>query len=205
MFPDVLTNDQKQLLPLVAQFKAEFYLVGGTAIALQIGHRRSIDFDLFCDQPLKPKQLRNIIEAAGYHVERVIQATIEEFTLFIKGVKITFYHYPYKVPHPVSFQAFCVMPRLLDLAAMKAIAMGSRPVWKDYVDTYFLLKNHFSLKEICLRARQLFGDMFSEKLYRQQLVFFEDIDFDEQVLFYGEAVADTTIKAFLIEVATEKF
>ena len=47
MHPDILSKEQAELLPLIQQFKREFYLVGGTAIALQIGHRRSIDFDLF--------------------------------------------------------------------------------------------------------------------------------------------------------------
>ena len=47
MHPDILSKEQKELLPLIRQFKREFYLVGGTAIALQVGHRRSIDFDLF--------------------------------------------------------------------------------------------------------------------------------------------------------------
>jgi len=47
MYPDILSKEQKELLSLMQQFKREFYLVGGTAIALQIGHRRSIDFDMF--------------------------------------------------------------------------------------------------------------------------------------------------------------
>ena len=47
MHTEIFNISQVALLPLVKQFKKEFYLVGGTAIALHIGHRRSIDFDLF--------------------------------------------------------------------------------------------------------------------------------------------------------------
>jgi Nucleotidyl transferase AbiEii toxin, Type IV TA system len=47
MFDNILSENQKELLPFIESFKKEFYLVGGTAIALQIGHRESIDFDLF--------------------------------------------------------------------------------------------------------------------------------------------------------------
>ncbi|MDO8952122.1 MAG: hypothetical protein Q7U86_05815 [Draconibacterium sp.] len=47
MHREILSNEQVNLLSIVKQFKREYYLVGGTAIALQIGHRRSIDFDLF--------------------------------------------------------------------------------------------------------------------------------------------------------------
>lgn len=205
MFPGVLTKEQNDLLPLVGQFKSEFYLVGGTAIALQIGHRKSIDFDLFQNQPLKPKHLKDRVESHSYEIEKVIIATSEEFTFFIHGAKITFYDYPYDIPHPVSFQNYCVMPTLLDLAAMKALAMGGRPQWKDYVDTYFLLKHHFSVKEICIRSEQLFGDMFSEKLYHQQLTYYEDINFDEQVSFTGEPVSVEEIKEYLIKVATDAF
>jgi hypothetical protein len=47
MHLEILTDKQKELLPLISQFKRNFYLVGGTAIALHLGHRESIDFDLF--------------------------------------------------------------------------------------------------------------------------------------------------------------
>lgn len=50
MFDNILTENQKKILPLIKIFSPDFYLVGGTAIALQIGHRRSIDFDLFSDK-----------------------------------------------------------------------------------------------------------------------------------------------------------
>ena len=56
MYPDILSKEQKDLLPLMQQFKREFYLVGGTAIALHIGHRRSIDFDLFKFSKLNAKR-----------------------------------------------------------------------------------------------------------------------------------------------------
>ena len=55
MHDEVLTKEQKDILPLIAEFKKEFYLVGGTAIALQIGHRYSIDFDLFSFKEIKRK------------------------------------------------------------------------------------------------------------------------------------------------------
>ena len=57
MHEEVLNKEQVELLPLLKEFKREFFLVGGTAIALQIGHRRSIDFDLFKLNPLKHKAI----------------------------------------------------------------------------------------------------------------------------------------------------
>jgi hypothetical protein len=62
MHPEVLNNDQNQLLPLLKLFRREFYLVGGTAIALQIGHRESIDFDLFKATPFSSKKVLSKID-----------------------------------------------------------------------------------------------------------------------------------------------
>jgi hypothetical protein len=54
MFDNILTTNQKKLLPLIKKFSLDFYLVGGTAIALHLGHRRSIDFDLFTEKKFNP-------------------------------------------------------------------------------------------------------------------------------------------------------
>jgi len=53
---DILTDEQQQLLPLIGLFSKEYYLVGGTAIALYIGHRRSVDFDLFTPGEINRKE-----------------------------------------------------------------------------------------------------------------------------------------------------
>jgi hypothetical protein len=57
MYPEILNPDQTELLPLLRLFRREFYLVGGKAIALQHGHRESIDFDLFKATPFSSKKV----------------------------------------------------------------------------------------------------------------------------------------------------
>ena len=97
------------------------------------------------------------------------------------------------------------MPTLRSLAAMKAFALGRRAKWKDYVDLYFLLKNYFSIKEISTEAVQIFGELFSEKLFRSQLAFHKDIDYSEPVEYLpGFEVADQEIKEFLIDKALQE-
>jgi hypothetical protein len=54
MHLEILSLEQKELLSLISHFKRKYYLVGGTAIALHIGHRMSIDFDLFCEKSFNP-------------------------------------------------------------------------------------------------------------------------------------------------------
>ena len=66
---------------------------------------------------------------------------------------------------------------------MKAFALGRRSKWKDYVDLYFIIKDHYAVSMISSRAVEIFGDMFSEKLLRGQLSYFTGISFDEQVEF----------------------
>jgi hypothetical protein len=77
--------------------------------------------------------------------------------------------------------------------------------WKDYVDMYFILKDYFNIKQISERATFLFDQLFSEKLFRAQLSYFEDIDYTEPVEFIITAVPDDEIKEFLIDKATDLF
>ena len=60
MHLEVLSEEQCELLPFIAQFKRSFYLVDGTAIALYIGHRRSVDFDLFTERKLNKSSIKQI-------------------------------------------------------------------------------------------------------------------------------------------------
>lgn len=78
MHAEILTEQQLELLPLVARFSKEYYLAGGTAIALHIGHRRSIDFDLFTDRDIKRMNIRNTIEKQRFHIEDVLYEAFDQ-------------------------------------------------------------------------------------------------------------------------------
>jgi hypothetical protein len=96
------------------------------------------------------------------------------------------------------------MPNLLTLSAMKAFALGQRSKWKDYVDLYFLLKNYYTLDEVSNKAKELFDQMFSEKLFRSQLAFHKDINYSEPVEYLpGFEVAEQEVKNFLIDVSLQ--
>jgi len=198
----VFSQSQVEILPLVKQFKREFYLVGGTAIALHIGHRRSIDFDLFKYSRISHQNIIEKIERFGYEYT-VTRRVTEQLNMIINNVKFTFYHYPFNISAAEKFKDIIRMPNLLDLAAMKAYAMGRRSKWKDYVDIYFFLKDYFSIKQISERANELYGQLFSEKLYRAQICYFDDIDYSEPVEFLTQPVPDREIKDFLIDKGTD--
>lgn len=205
MFLNILDQNQVHLLPMIAHFKKEFYMVGGTAIALHIGHRRSIDFDLFKNGTLKPKAITKKFEDQKEKIS--VTLNIEgQLNLVCREVKFTFFDYEFEIPHHVQVDNFITIPSLLDLAAMKAYALGRRSKWKDYTDLYFILKNNYSIPNISERANELYKDLFSEKLFRGQLNYFVGINYDEQIEYMpGFSVPDDEIKAFLIDVSLTGF
>ncbi|MDR2410084.1 MAG: nucleotidyl transferase AbiEii/AbiGii toxin family protein [Bacteroidales bacterium] len=201
MYTEILTSKQQELFPHIAQFKHSFYLVGGTAIALHIGHRESIDYDLFTFSKLNKSRIKRQLLMLPFR-QKIIFEDIDQLHFYINDVKVTFFNYPYQVKHPVKISNILTMPTLLSLSAMKAFALGRRAKWKDYVDLYFLLKNHFSIDEISREATKLFNEQFSEKLFRQQLTFHKDIDYSEDVKFLpGVEINTEDVKQFLIDVA----
>lgn len=180
MHTEILSTEQRSLLDWAKQFKREFYLVGGTAISLYLGHRKSIDFDLFRLKSINFRKCMTAVSVAGYPYS-VLYRDTDQIHFLVNGVKVTFFQYPYDITAKQDVEGVFRVPALLDLAAMKAFALGRRSKWKDYVDLYFLLKNHFSIEQISARATEIFGDAFSEKLFRAQLCYFEDVDYSEEV------------------------
>jgi hypothetical protein len=203
MHLEILSDSQKELLPHIAPFRRSFYLVGGTAIALHVGHRRSIDFDLFSYTRLNKSRIKQKLLHLPYK-QRIIFEDVDQMHFYIHEVKVTFFNYPYPVEHPVKAEQMFSMPTLLSLAAMKAFALGRRAKWKDYVDLYFLLKDYFTINEISKEAEKLFQMHFSAKLFREQLAYHADIDYTEEVEFMEGYKADAeAVKSFLIDRSLE--
>lgn len=205
MQKNILSGKQEELLPFLKKFKKNYYLAGGTAIALHIGHRKSIDFDLFTYSPLDKKKISTEIQKLNAKAEP-LYFDIDQQHYIINEVKCTFFHYTYPIEHAISFHDIISMPALLDLAAMKVFALGRRSKWKDYVDLYFILKEYFTLEQVVDRAKHYFPDQVTQKLFRNQLVFHKDIDYDEKIDYVIEnPPSEKEIKDFLIEVATRPF
>lgn len=202
MHDEILNIQQKNLLSLLQKFKREFYLVGGTAIALHLGHRRSIDFDLFKAKPFQSTKILNKINQnnLNYTITRNVSG---QLNLIINNVTFTFFEYPYPIAASQSFEKYIKLPDLLTLSAMKAFALGRRAKWKDYVDLYFVIKNHYTILEISKKSQEIFDQQFSEKLFRAQLAFHKDIDYSEEVEYLINTPSESEIKEFLIERAID--
>ena len=93
------------------------------------------------------------------------------------------------------------MPDLLTLAAMKAFALGRRTKWKDYVDLFFIIKYHYSIEQISEKANEIYGELFSSKLFRMQLPYFTGIDYTDEVIYIiPNPPSDEEIKKYLTDV-----
>lgn len=196
MNKQVFNIDQEQLLPFIKSFSSSYYLVGGTAIALHLGHRRSIDFDLFTDNTFDPMLVRNSI-LKSKSIDYTFSQGVGELTVLINKVKVTFFHYPFIIKRDMLFEQIIALPDLITLGAMKAFALGRRAKWKDYVDLYFILQSH-SFQKLVDKTKNIFKREFNEKLFRTQLGYFEDIDYSEEIEYMpGHEKKDDEIKKFL--------
>lgn len=202
MYQNILTPEQTKLLPLIQKFSKNFYLVGGTALALQYGHRHSIDFDLFSESPFSNKTIRQKI-TTNHTINNIHIESVGEFTMIIDQIKTTFFHFPYSIPHTTTFDSIITMPGDLTIGAMKAFAMGQRNKWKDYADLYFIFQHH-SLQAVIDKAEELFGiGEFNSRLFREQLCYHQDISFREEIDWMpGFETSQETILASLIDIAT---
>ncbi|MDZ7587415.1 MAG: nucleotidyl transferase AbiEii/AbiGii toxin family protein [Patescibacteria group bacterium] len=200
MLTKILTKNQQELLPLISQFCSQFYLVGGTALALQLKHRRSIDFDLFTNKDFINDRILKKIKQF-YPIEQTFINSRGELTIKVHAVKMTWYNFPFAMPHEIKWENIIAMPDVETIAAMKVYALGQRAKWKDYVDLYFVFQK-YSLAKIINRANQLFPHQINERLLREQLNYFADIDYSEAVEYLpGMAVSDEIVKQELKKIA----
>jgi hypothetical protein len=203
MHEEILSEQQEILLPLISKFLDEFGLVGGTALALQIGHRRSINFDLATLIDIKIGKIRDKIREL-YSIESTLIDEANELSIAVNSVKLSFFKYPFSINFDVRYKELVKMPDILTISAMKAYALGRRVKWKDYVDLYFVFKK-YSMGDLTIRAIQIFKDEFNEKLFREQLSYFEDIDYSEKIDYLdGFEVSNEIIKKTLQEISLQK-
>ncbi len=198
MFENVLSQKQMALAEGLLPEMENFYLAGGTALALHMGHRRSLDFDLASFKEIIPFDLERQLIRTGFRIQKVFTATSYEFSVLISGIRVTFFNFPFAIHHEIIWQRGNItLPEIIELGAMKAYALGRRSKWKDYVDLYFLLKFRITMEELIEKARDIFTSHFNSKLFREQLCYFEDVDYSETMEYIDYAPDDREIKEFL--------
>ena len=172
---ETLKSKQQEILPWLKEFRG-FYLVGGTALALQMGHRVSVDFDLFTAGDL-PTGLLNRVKKVfkGYKVSVVIKLP-EQLSVKVNDVKIDFVNHRFAfILPPLEFKKVKIV-QISEIAAMKAFALNFRGSNKDYVDLYFILKEKYSsLSEIAEIGERKYGNEFNFRLFLEQLLYLDGL------------------------------
>lgn len=198
MHAAALTKRGEALFSRFARFRG-FYLVGGTALALHLGHRRSIDFDLFTAAEL-PLRLLQTVKRVFPETAVVVQYRAPgQLTVTIDEIKTTFFAYPYPVIGRLVRYRHVPLLTVPELAATKALAIGKRLSYKDYVDWYFLLKEkHVTIAEVIRFSKRKFGHDFNDRLFLGQLASVEDVR-EVPIAFLRDPVDRKTIQRFLGE------
>jgi hypothetical protein len=195
MHTEALTEEGLKLFPALRAFD-DFYLAGGTALALQIGHRVSVDFDLFSESAIDRTLLQKVKRV---FTNRPVQPSVnnpDELTAFVDNVKITFLTYSFPLLEPQVATEGVRMLSVKEIGATKAYTIGRRGTYKDYVDLYFIIaENHASLEEIIGMADRKFGNEFNSRLFTEQLLFMDDVQ-DYTIDFLKVPVAPEGITAF---------
>ncbi len=172
-----LTPEAKALWPRLSEVSDGYYLAGGTALALQLNHRQSLDFDFFAKKHIPRTQLAKVERVFRGH--RIIPSinNRDELTVLVDGVKFSFISYPFPVLMPFVKKQGIDLLSAREIAATKAYTIGRRGEWKDYVDLYAcLIRKTTTLSEVMKNAQKKYGDGFNDRLLLEQLAYFEDID-----------------------------
>lgn len=164
-------------------FLQEARLVGGTALALQLGHRKSIDLDYFGKIDVEPESLRKILSET--HSITIVQESKDINIYLIDGIKVDFVNYRYSwIDAPVNDNGV-VLAGIKDIAAMKINAVIGRGTKKDFIDLFFLLRR-FTLQEMLDMYIQKYpeGSLF---IAMKSLSYFEDAESDPMPVMLSPA------------------
>lgn len=200
---EVLTPTQKAVFAKLLSFKQIGILAGGTALALQIKHRRSYDFDIFCSDELSKTlswKARNIFG------QLTIINRFEDNLTFItsSGAKITFVYYPFPNLYPNISTSVIKLFHCRDIALDEAYTIGRRAQYRDYVDLFFLMKEKkITIDWIIKNAVKKFESEFPKKIFLEQIVYFKDLKIFP-VEFLREKYTPGEIKSFF-EKVVEKY
>lgn len=197
LYLDILDNNRREIFKKLAAFKKVGVLGGGTAIALQINHRKSFDFDIFLNEPLTKNILSMAHKVLGPGCVQTLNTQDQINLRTPQFVSVTFFYESVSFVYPPLETESLVLADLRDLASNKANVIGYRGKWRDYVDLYFLIKTgKVTLKEVVSLTEKRRGSQFPTRLFLEQLAYFEDIE-DYKIDFIGDPVSEIEIKHFL--------
>jgi hypothetical protein len=177
---EILPAPQRRLWPELRQIPKDFVLYGGTAIALRLAHRASVDFDFFTSRSFEPaKLLANLPLLSG---AKVLQNVSQTLTVIVErggGIKLSFFGgLPLgRAGEPEeSEDEVMAIASLLDLAGTKAAVITQRAEAKDYIDILALMQTGISLAQAMAAARAIYGAQYNPLITLKSLTYYGDGD-----------------------------
>jgi len=154
-----------------------FVLAGGTATAIQIGHRMSEDLDFFTDQSFSTDGIFRELKRRKL-APSVLQEDRDTLSVVIRSTKVSMFRYPYPfVEKCLDWQGIS-LSGLVDIAAMKIIAISQRGAKRDFVDLYFIVRT-VPFWRIAENMMKRFGsDRINPVHIGKSLVYFHDAEPD---------------------------
>lgn len=178
MYRETLAPETHSVLEKISKqsFIQDFYLVGGTALALHFGHRESIDLDFFSASDFSLEKLKKELSVIGqYSLTNEEDGTLDGM---LDDVKLTFIRYEYPMLFPLINWDGVKLADERDIACMKIDAISSRGSKKDFIDLYFLLEK-YSLSELFSFFEKKYSHIkYNKSHLLKSLVYFEDAEED---------------------------
>ena len=194
----------ERLLTLLRKLQKEaifrdYFLVGGTALALQIGHRKSVDIDLFTQKELNIPEIEKYLIQQHSNNYQLLNSQNMIYQVLIDGIKVDFVRHPFKLVEPVFEENKLFFLGKKDIAAMKLHAIettGNRA--KDFIDIFFLLKE-MSLGEMFeyYKIKYATKNIFNAK---RSLSFFDDVAEEswKEINLTKDKISANTVKKTII-------
>ena len=198
MYTETLAPKTKSVFGKLSQGDAvkSFYLSGGTALALHLGHRESEDLDFFTKEEFNPQLLQRQLEKSFKLSGIALEADM--FNCYVDGVKLQFLHYPYKlISEPATLDGIEISS-IADIACTKLITVSARGSKKDFIDLFFILQK-FSLSKLFELLTKKYSQVDYNLLHiLKSLVCFDTAE-DEPMPKMHKAVSWIEVKKFMVE------
>lgn len=199
--PETLPKETEETFYLMRSVPeiGQFYLAGGTALSLQIGHRISQDLDFFSAQEFNESMLMQKLSAIGeFQLEKNERQTIIGI---LNGTKISFLGYNYPLLAPLKNDGNINIADIIDIACMKIDAISNRGAKRDFIDVYFIIQEFFPLKNILEYFNKKYASLNYNVMHvKKSLVYFEDADNEPMPKMLKMANWDEIKKFFVDEV-----
>jgi hypothetical protein len=181
LFLDILPASQRLLWDDLHHTPNHFTLYGGTALALQLGHRLSIDFDFFSNEKFNPKDLYKSI--AYLKNSLIIQEAENTLTCLVEKdkeeIQVSFFgdlDFVNKIEEPICAGNRITIASKKDVAATKMATILDRVSAKDYLDIHALLKDGMQLQDMLKYSSKIYGPMFNPSLSIKTLIYFKGLE-----------------------------